>query len=282
MLKSGLFGEGFTSKIIIGFRHKMAAYLKSHVIGRKHYISSSFLNTSSKYRSFSTAKSPFQSNYKPILGNGSLKYSASNKANGLSVQLLTMRIGSFERQQRSNSTNTKSNTNGDSKDEEKSGKESNKRVNLVFWIPVGGIILLGGTLLYSFFFQKEDNDSKKKSWLKSLPLPIRVRFFLFIIILFQIALFGAIVTFFAGFNGLFVPFLVPGILLLLLPVALLIVFFKAMKRYGGIPFLPSLPERVESLFHLIPLKKLQGQQLVDLGSGDGRIVVEAARYNKVS
>ena|SRR3989344_2898564 len=42
-----------------------------------------------------------------------------------------------------------------------------------------------------------------------------------------------------------------------------------------IPYVPSLPERLETMFSLINVAP--GQKSVDLGSGDGRVVIEFAK-----
>lgn len=43
----------------------------------------------------------------------------------------------------------------------------------------------------------------------------------------------------------------------------------------GAPYLPTLKNQIEAAFELLDLKK--GQTLIELGSGDGRILLEAGR-----
>jgi hypothetical protein len=65
----------------------------------------------------------------------------------------------------------------------------------------------------------------------------------------------------ASFVGVFaaaVPFLLP-----------------AMRRVC-LPYVPATTEQVRNVMSLLKYRK-PGQRLVDLGSGDGRIVIEAAR-----
>lgn len=42
-----------------------------------------------------------------------------------------------------------------------------------------------------------------------------------------------------------------------------------------IPYVPSLPERIETMFSLIEVSP--GQKSLDLGAGDGRVVIEFAK-----
>jgi hypothetical protein len=59
--------------------------------------------------------------------------------------------------------------------------------------------------------------------------------------------------------------------LALLPFAL-----PGLRRFAGAPFVPSQPKSVQNLFQHFP-RSLEGAYLIDLGSGDGRIVHAAAR-----
>jgi ribosomal protein L11 methylase PrmA len=43
----------------------------------------------------------------------------------------------------------------------------------------------------------------------------------------------------------------------------------------SIPYVPSLPERIETIFELIEV--FPGQKSLDLGAGDGRVVIEFAK-----
>jgi len=82
-------------------------------------------------------------------------------------------------------------------------------------------------------------------------LPFSVRIFLFT---------GGLFAFFA-FNAAAIPFLISG-----------------LKRFGRIPFVPTSYAQTETIFtSLLPTDTLRGKKFVDLGSGDGRVVIEAAR-----
>lgn len=57
-------------------------------------------------------------------------------------------------------------------------------------------------------------------------------------------------------------------------------YISAILLYSvikGAPFAPLGKERIKAMFELLEIKK--GKKLVDLGSGDGRIVLEASRKN---
>lgn len=60
----------------------------------------------------------------------------------------------------------------------------------------------------------------------------------------------------------------------LISCAILFVAFSFVVAFGA-PFLPTLNNRVPEALDLINLKK--GQTLLELGSGDGRILIEAAK-----
>lgn len=103
-----------------------------------------------------------------------------------------------------------------------------------------------GVWLWERYFPKQDQPSD--SFWKGLPLGVRV------------GLFGAIVGAVGAFNWVALPFVMVG-----------------RKRLGGIPYFPSSPRQVDRTLRLLPLRRLQGQLAVDLGAGDGRVVVEAAQ-----
>lgn len=176
-----------------------------------------------------------------LIENGSRKWN--------NYSMMKMMVN-FEKQSRFYSINQEEKNIKREEKSENQGKNTNDRkFNSLFWIPVGGIITLGlGTWIYSNFVEKEEESSKKKSFWKTLPMVVKI------------FLFGSGIAIFGLFNAFTIPFILP-----------------ALKKYGGVPFIPSLTARVESLFYLLPIKKLQGTQLIDLGSGDGRIAIEAAR-----
>lgn len=60
----------------------------------------------------------------------------------------------------------------------------------------------------------------------------------------------------------------------LITCAIIFVAFTFVVIFGA-PFLPTLKKRVPEALELIGLKK--GQTLLELGSGDGRVLVEAAK-----
>ncbi len=79
----------------------------------------------------------------------------------------------------------------------------------------------------------------------------------------KVLIFGSLITLFAGFNVFAVPF-----------------FISSLRRFGKIPFLSSTPRQVSTLFELLPSTLVNSSKVpvfVDLGSGDGRLVIEAAK-----
>ena len=57
--------------------------------------------------------------------------------------------------------------------------------------------------------------------------------------------------------------------------AVLFILFFGFVIIFGAPYLPTLKKQIEPAFELLDLKK--GQLLIELGSGDGRILREAGR-----
>ncbi|MCX7779044.1 MAG: 50S ribosomal protein L11 methyltransferase [Patescibacteria group bacterium] len=68
-------------------------------------------------------------------------------------------------------------------------------------------------------------------------------------------------------------FLFLKLLLVVFVIILLLTF--SLPFFGGVPYVPTPEKRVKKMLELAQLK--QGEKLVDLGSGDGRILIEAAR-----
>lgn len=64
------------------------------------------------------------------------------------------------------------------------------------------------------------------------------------------------------------PFLLAGL-------GLLVVIDLTVRLFLGPPYMPSRPETMERMLHL--LKVRPGERVVDLGSGDGRLVIALAR-----
>lgn len=62
--------------------------------------------------------------------------------------------------------------------------------------------------------------------------------------------------------------------ILILIVVLIVMMFAAVLLYGA-PYLPTLSNNVETALDLLDLKK--GQTMLELGCGDGRMLVAAAR-----
>jgi hypothetical protein len=60
----------------------------------------------------------------------------------------------------------------------------------------------------------------------------------------------------------------------------LVIPWLPTARFGGVPFVATLEPRVQCLFNLLP-HPLVGKRLVDLGSGDGRIVIAAAQRGMI-
>lgn len=63
------------------------------------------------------------------------------------------------------------------------------------------------------------------------------------------------------------------IILLILSGILLSLIFTTI--FGGVPYLPTNHERIKDMLYLANIKK--GEKAVDLGSGDGRIVIAMAK-----
>jgi 16S rRNA A1518/A1519 N6-dimethyltransferase RsmA/KsgA/DIM1 with predicted DNA glycosylase/AP lyase activity len=61
---------------------------------------------------------------------------------------------------------------------------------------------------------------------------------------------------------------------LIYAVIVLILIFGFVILFGA-PYLPTLKNQIEAVFELLDLKK--GETLIELGSGDGRILLEAGR-----
>jgi len=118
----------------------------------------------------------------------------------------------------------------------------------------GGLATLG-SIAFIWNSTNEENGQQKidkqVTSVKDLPLQHRV------------ILFGSAISVFIGFNIAIAPF-----------------FVAYFKRFGRIPFVSTSTHQVNTLFELLP-KDLQTSNkvpvLVDLGSGDGRIVIEAAK-----
>lgn len=88
--------------------------------------------------------------------------------------------------------------------------------------------------------------------LKALPTPVKI------------TIFGGLTGVFLLFNAFVIPFLMP-----------------ARKALGKVPFLPTDLLSVRSALQALPFKG-SGRKFVDLGSGDGRNVVEAALFGYAS
>ena len=61
----------------------------------------------------------------------------------------------------------------------------------------------------------------------------------------------------------------------LIYIALALILIFGYVILFGAPFLPTLKNQIEAIFELLDLK--EGQTLIELGSGDGRILLEAAK-----
>lgn len=72
---------------------------------------------------------------------------------------------------------------------------------------------------------------------------------------------------------LYILFLIYALILIVVLGATAIILFYA-TIFGG-PYAPVAYNRIETMIKLLKLKK--GQKMVDLGSGDGRIVIEFAK-----
>jgi len=55
---------------------------------------------------------------------------------------------------------------------------------------------------------------------------------------------------------------------------ILILIFGSVILFGA-PYLPTLKNQIDSIFELLDLRK--GQTMIELGSGDGRILLEAGK-----
>ncbi|HUC78914.1 MAG TPA: hypothetical protein VMQ58_01600 [Candidatus Saccharimonadales bacterium] len=55
---------------------------------------------------------------------------------------------------------------------------------------------------------------------------------------------------------------------------ILILIFGSVILFGA-PYLPTLKNQIDSIFELLDLRK--GQTIIELGSGDGRILLEAGK-----
>ena len=51
--------------------------------------------------------------------------------------------------------------------------------------------------------------------------------------------------------------------------------YMAYSMFSGAPFVPTKMEKVKKMIEVSGLK--EGEKMIDLGSGDGRIVCEAAK-----
>lgn len=63
--------------------------------------------------------------------------------------------------------------------------------------------------------------------------------------------------------------------LLLVIIAVIFLINLSLPFFGGAPYVPTPQKRVKKMLELAQLKP--GEKLVDLGSGDGRILIEAAK-----
>ena len=72
-------------------------------------------------------------------------------------------------------------------------------------------------------------------------------------------------VFFVVFNTLMVPFALPK-----------------LRKYVGAPFLPSSRSAFKSLFEHIPELARPNLRMVDVGSGDGRLLLEASLVAKTT
>eukprot|EP01116_Phalansterium_solitarium_P013737 TRINITY_DN3113_c0_g1_i5.p1 TRINITY_DN3113_c0_g1~~TRINITY_DN3113_c0_g1_i5.p1 ORF type:complete len:333 (-),score=61.47 TRINITY_DN3113_c0_g1_i5:195-1193(-) len=126
----------------------------------------------------------------------------------------------------------------------------------------GAVVAVGGYYTGRAFLARTSGaPQKKKSEAKALKdtLPFELR----------ILLFAVAAVAFVAFNGVVLPFLL-----------------ASRRRYGRIPYLPSGPTELDSAFRMLRLAHPDPQgsaRFVDLGSGDGRVVIEAAKqgYNAI-
>lgn len=77
---------------------------------------------------------------------------------------------------------------------------------------------------------------------------------------------------------LYFIFFAISILLIVLLIILISLIFTTI--FGGIPYLPTHPERIKDMLQLANIKK--GEKAVDLGSGDGRIVIAMAQRGAIA
>ncbi len=64
-------------------------------------------------------------------------------------------------------------------------------------------------------------------------------------------------------------------MLILWAIGILCVLLFGFTAFFGAPYLPTLSKRTDDVFELLDLKK--GDLLLELGSGDGRLLAEAAK-----
>lgn len=67
-----------------------------------------------------------------------------------------------------------------------------------------------------------------------------------------------------------------SIYLILIVFLIYIIHLLSYSLIRGAPFAPLGKERIDTMFELLNCRK--GKKLADLGSGDGRIVIEAAKH----
>lgn len=75
-------------------------------------------------------------------------------------------------------------------------------------------------------------------------------------------------------------FLIPLLKTLLILGAILFIFNLFVPIIGGAPYLPTSKQRVKKMLEIAGLKS--GEILIDMGSGDGRILIEAAQHGALA
>ncbi|PRP85728.1 hypothetical protein PROFUN_06322 [Planoprotostelium fungivorum] len=118
------------------------------------------------------------------------------------------------------------------------------------WIPAVGVLGVASCVYLGVEFQDYwfTSDPGNLRLTDKLPLPVRV------------GIFTAAAGGLFAFNAWAVPYLIGN-----------------TNRLGKIPYVPSTPDNMEAVFEMLPIKQLRGKKFVDLGSGDGRMVIEAAK-----
>ena len=77
----------------------------------------------------------------------------------------------------------------------------------------------------------------------------------------------------------YINFTLGGILLLITVLLILLVIFNLLTTFFGAPFLPTENKDLDEVFKIARLKK--GQLFLELGSGDGRVVISAVEKYQV-